>query len=94
MSSIIPSTAQAAETQNNGTTLSRSLSCLDTTMINIGSMIGSGIFFVPAIVAMYLPNSSLYFAVWIIGGIFSLIGALSIAELGAEMPHAGGQYVY
>lgn len=74
--------------------LPQSLSLLDATMINIGSMIGSGIFIVPASVALYLDSSLLIIAVWIFGGIISLCGALSIAELGAMMPKAGGQYVY
>ncbi|MBX7152846.1 amino acid permease [bacterium] len=74
--------------------LPQSLSLLDATMINIGSMIGSGIFIVPASVALYLDSSLLIIGVWIFGGIISLCGALSIAELGAMMPKAGGQYVY
>jgi APA family basic amino acid/polyamine antiporter len=63
-------------------------------MINVGSMIGSGIFLVPAIVALYLQSWWLVLIVWIIGGIVSLFGALSVAELGAMYPRAGGQYVY
>ena len=76
------------------TELPRKLSLLDSTMINIGSMIGSGIFIVPATIALYLQSSSLIIIAWIIGGIISLFGALSVAELGAMMPRAGGQYVY
>ena len=49
---------------------------------------------VPAAVAMFTGSSSLFFMVWIAGGIVSLFGALSVAELGAAMPRAGGQYVY
>ena len=63
-------------------------------MINTGGIIGSGIFMVPATVAMLTGSSSLFFMVWIAGGIVSLFGALSVAELGAAMPRAGGQYVY
>ncbi len=74
--------------------LRRELSLLDSTMINVGSMIGSGIFLVPATVAMYLPSSPLIIIVWVVGGIVSLFGALSIAELGAIYPKAGGQFVY
>src|SRR6185436_9914690 len=75
-------------------TLPRKLTLLDSTMINVGSMIGSGIFIVPATIAMYLHSSIPIFAVWIAGGIVSLFGALSVAELGAMMPEAGGMYVY
>lgn len=74
--------------------LRRVLTLLDATMINVGSILASGIFLVPAIVAMYLGASSLIIAVWIIGGIISLFGALSVAELGAAMPRSGGQFVY
>ena len=49
---------------------------------------------VPAAVAMFTGSASLFFMVWIAGGIVSLFGALSVAELGAAMPRAGGQYVY
>ena len=63
-------------------------------MINVGGIIGSGIFMVPATVALYTTSSSLFFMVWILGGIISVFGALSVAELGAAMPRAGGQYVY
>lgn len=63
-------------------------------MINVGSMIGSGIFIVPAAIALYLQSSSLIILVWVIGGVVSLFGALSVAELGSMMPRAGGQYVY
>lgn len=74
--------------------LPRTLSLLDATMINIGSMIGSGIFIVPATIALQLNSTPLIIAVWIVGGIVSLFGALAMAELGAMMPHAGGQFVY
>ncbi len=76
------------------TELPRKLSLLDSTMINVGSMIGSGIFIVPATIALYLQSSVPIIFVWVIGGIVSLFGALSVAELGAMMPRAGGQYVY
>ncbi|MBT6391703.1 MAG: amino acid permease, partial [Candidatus Marinimicrobia bacterium] len=52
------------------------------------------IFMVPATVALYTASSSLFFMVWILGGVVSLFGALSVAELGAAMPKAGGQYVF
>ena len=74
--------------------LKRVLSLLDATMINAGGIIGSGIFMVPAAVAMFTGSASLFFMVWIAGGVVSLFGALSVAELGAAMPKSGGQYVY
>ena len=82
------------EIQQKPPSLERVLSLLDATMINVGGIIGSGIFMVPATVAFFTGSSSLFFLVWILGGIISLFGALSVAELGAAMPRAGGQYVY
>ena len=82
------------ETQKKPQSLDRVLSLLDATMINAGGIIGSGIFMVPATVAFFTGSTSLFFLVWILGGIISLFGALSVAELGAAMPRSGGQYVY
>ena len=82
------------EIQQKPPSLERVLSLLDATMINVGGIIGSGIFMVPATVAFFTGSSSLFFLVWILGGIVSLFGALSVAELGAAMPRAGGQYVF
>jgi len=74
--------------------LDRVLTLLDATMINAGGIIGSGIFMVPATIALLTGSTSLILAVWVFGGLISLFGALSIAELGAAMPRAGGQFVY
>jgi len=82
------------EIQQKPPSLERVLSLLDATMINVGGVVGSGIFMVPATVAFFTGSASLFFLVWILGGIVSLFGALSVAELGAAMPRAGGQYVY
>jgi APA family basic amino acid/polyamine antiporter len=76
------------------TELKRELGLLDTTMINVGTMIASAIFIVPATVAAQVPGSALMILVWVVGGIVSLLGALSVAELGAAYPEAGGQYAY
>src|SRR5713101_2650464 len=84
-------------TQDNSASqpeLRRDLTLLDSTMINVGSMIGSGIFLVPTTIALYLHSTSLVIFVWTLGGVVSLFGALSVAELGGLMPRAGGQYVY
>jgi len=63
-------------------------------MINVGTMIASAIFIVPATIATQVPGSGLMILVWVVGGVVSLLGALSIAELGAAYPEAGGQYAY
>ncbi|HYX81239.1 MAG TPA: amino acid permease, partial [Gemmatimonadales bacterium] len=76
------------------TDLKRELGLLDATMINVGTMIATAIFIVPAEVAAAVPGSLLMILVWIAGGAVSLLGALSVAELGAAYPEAGGQYAY
>jgi APA family basic amino acid/polyamine antiporter len=63
-------------------------------MINVGTMVGASIFIVPSSIAALFSASFPTILVWIAGGIVSLFGALAIAELGAAMPRAGGQYVY
>lgn len=60
----------------------------------VGSVIGSGIFLVPATVARGVPFMGGIVLVWLIGGLFSAAGALTLAELGALMPRAGGPYEY
>src|ERR1043165_2934173 len=60
----------------------------------IGNTIGAGIFRTPGAVAAELPHPLLFFAVWIAGGLYALLGALSIAELGTMLPRSGGQYVF
>src|SRR2546430_147325 len=74
--------------------LKRQLGLLDATMINVGTIIASAIFIVPSAIALQLHASLPTILVWIAGGLVSLLGALSVAELGAAMPQAGGQYVY
>jgi basic amino acid/polyamine antiporter, APA family len=76
------------------TDLRRELTLFDATMINVGTMIASAIFIVPATVAAAVPGSGAMTLVWVIGGVVSLLGALSIAELAAAYPEAGGQYAY
>ena len=60
----------------------------------VGSVIGSGIFIVPGRVATQVPFLSGIIAIWVVGGLFSLAGALTLAELSAMLPSAGGPYVY
>lgn len=74
--------------------LRRELGLFSATMLIVGSMVGSGIFFGPQNVATILPNAGGFMLVWLVAGVLSLLGALSIAELGAAMPRSGGQYVY
>ncbi|MCI0513177.1 amino acid permease [candidate division KSB1 bacterium] len=76
------------------TTLKKDLSLFDLTMIAIGSVIGSGIFLTPNLIARTLMLPQWILLVWILGGIMALTGALTFAELGARFPQAGGVYVY
>ncbi|MGH9434191.1 MAG: APC family permease [Terriglobia bacterium] len=62
--------------------------------IVVGTIIGSGIFLVPHNMALALNSPGSLLLVWVIGGALALAGALSLGELGAAMPHAGGVYVY
>ncbi|MEA1875976.1 MAG: amino acid permease [Bacteroidota bacterium] len=76
------------------TELRKELSLYGLTMIAIGSCIGSGIFLTPAIISGYLPNPWFIILVWVIGGLITLTGALTFAELGSMFPKSGGVYVY
>jgi basic amino acid/polyamine antiporter, APA family len=75
-------------------TLKRALTLYGLTMIAVGSCIGSGIFVTPGQIATHLPNASLIIAVWAVGGLVCLTGALTYAELGGMWPGSGGVYVY
>ena len=58
----------------------------------VGNTIAAGIVRAPGDIAQWLPNVFLFFGVWVIGGLYALAGASSIAELGAAIPRSGGQY--
>lgn len=60
----------------------------------IGNTIGAGILRTPGDVAAQLPNTWLFLGVWLLGGIYALLGAFSISELGVMIPRSGGQYVF
>ena len=60
----------------------------------IGNTIGAGIFRVPGSIAEQLPSPGPFLLVWITGGVYALLGAISLAELGTMLPRSGGQYVF
>ncbi len=60
----------------------------------IGNTIGAGIFRAPGAIAEQLPHPALFLGVWLIGGLYAFLGAISLAELGAMIPRSGGQYVF
>ena len=75
-------------------TLHRALGRPGAIAMVLGSVIGSGIFFVPTKVAETLGQFEWVLAVWIVAGVLCLLGALSLSELAAMIPRAGGLYVY
>src|SRR3954471_10520821 len=74
--------------------LVRGLGLLDSTTLIVGSVIGSGIFVAPSIMAGFVQTPGLLMGLWVIGGILTLFGALAYGEMAAALPHAGGQYVF
>ncbi len=86
----------STQTAHNGRAheLPRALGYTGATAVVIGTVIGSGIFLVPHDVAQQVGSVKALVLVWLIGGGLSLAGALSLAELGAANPAAGGIYVY
>ncbi len=74
--------------------LSRDLNVWHATAVVVGTIIGSGIFLVPAEMMQAVGSSALVYLAWIVGGLLSFFGALTYAELGAMKPQAGGEYVY
>jgi APA family basic amino acid/polyamine antiporter len=74
--------------------LPRQLRLVDAVAIVAGTIIGSGIFLVPNLVARNLSTAPLILGAWIFTGVLSFFGALAYAELGAMYPSTGGQYVY
>lgn len=74
--------------------LKRGLGLLDSVMIVVGVMIGSGIFIVSADIARTVGSAGMLLLVWVVTGVMTVIGALCYGELSSMMPDAGGQYVY
>ena len=74
--------------------LVRGLTLTDTTALVVGTVIGTGVFIKSAIMAQDAGSPLLVLTAWVAAGLLSLAGALSYAELGAMLPHAGGEYVY
>lgn len=84
-------------TRQNAVTRGRLLQILGVGFglaVIIGNTIGAGILSTPGTIAQQLPNAWLFIGVWIGGGLYALLGAISIAELGTMIPRSGGQYVF
>ncbi len=76
------------------TKLRRELGVWGAASIVVGTVIGSGIFLVPRKMVLETGSAEMVLAVWVFGGLLSLAGALTYAELAAMMPEAGGEYNY
>lgn len=76
------------------TEFTRGLGLFDSTMVVIGSMVGSGIFLVSADMGRTIGSPGWLLVAWLVAGALTIVGALSYGELAAMMPRAGGQYVY
>ena len=88
------STRSEATTSTQSTHLVQTLGLFSATAIVAGSMIGSGIFIVPADISRSVGSPALLILAWLVTAAMTMIGALSYGELAAMMPKAGGQYVY
>ncbi len=86
--------AQSAEPKSGASLLSRDLGASHAISIVIGTIIGSGIFLVPAEMMQAVGSARLVYLAWILGGLLSFAGAVTYAELGAMKPQAGGEYIY
>jgi APA family basic amino acid/polyamine antiporter len=84
----------AGKTSVPASQLVRDLTLTSTTALVIGSIIGTGVFFKAAIMSQQVGSPALVLMAWLVAGLLSLAGALTYAELGAMMPHAGGEYLY
>ena len=89
-----PARSQERRANEGRPQLLRRLNLLDTTFLVIGAVVGSGIFMTSGYILEYVQSPGWLLLVWLVGGLFTLGGALSCAELGAMYPRAGGQYVY
>src|SRR5438477_11952867 len=74
--------------------LARDLGLSHAGAVVVGTIIGSGIFLVPAEMMQAVGSAKLVYLAWLVGGVLSFFGALTYAELGAMKPQAGGEYVY
>src|SRR5688500_4444887 len=91
---MLPQPAVASPAAAGEATLVRGLGTLDATLLTAGSVVGTGIFLPTADIARVLPRGGWIRAVWVAGGLLTLAGALTYAELGAMFPRAGGIYHY
>jgi basic amino acid/polyamine antiporter, APA family len=80
--------------QENGDGLQRKLGLFPLTNIVIANMVGAGIFISSGLLMKDLHHAGVMLALWVVGGLIALCGALSYGELGAAIPRAGGEYAF
>src|SRR5271157_2835446 len=86
--------ALTADRTSTAPTLLRELGVSQASAIVVGTIIGSGIFLVPAEMMQAVGSARVVYLAWIVGGMLSMAGAITYAELGAMKPQAGGEYIY
>jgi APA family basic amino acid/polyamine antiporter len=86
--------ALIADRQPASAHLRKELNVFDAVAVIVGTVIGSGIFLLPSFVATQLHSLAVVLLVWLVGGLLSLFGALSLAELGSIYPGTGGLCTY
>src|SRR5215217_4198451 len=74
--------------------LIRALGLGSAILLVLGSVIGSGIFLTTGGMAALIPSASLLLTAWVLGGVLSIAGGLTYAEMGAMYPRSGGVYVF
>jgi basic amino acid/polyamine antiporter, APA family len=89
-----PTTSQQANVSHQSPSLVRGLSLLDSVMLLVGGIIGSGIFLTAAPIATAVRTPLFFLGIWLVGGIITLLACFAFAEMGAMFPEAGGQYVF
>src|SRR3954452_25546186 len=85
---------QSPRRQAPRTELKRDLGPWTAAAMVVGTVIGSGIFLVPKTMIQKVGTVEMVFAVWVVGGLLSLAGALSYGEWAAAIPEAGGEYAF
>jgi APA family basic amino acid/polyamine antiporter len=85
---------EAAPADAGQPSLVRGLGAWDAALITVGAVLGTGIFITTGDMARVLPHPGLILLAWTLGGALTLAGALTVSELGAMFPRAGGQYHY
>ena len=74
--------------------LERKLNLFDATMLVAGNVVGAGIFTTAGFIARELPNPTFFIGIWVLGGVLTLFGALTYAEMSGMFPRSGGDYLF